>query len=139
MDLPKSDEIGDFSEMVQLKLKRIYQEAAKTDGMRILIDGLWPRGIKKSEAKIDLWLKEIAPSPELRGWFHHELEKWPVFCKRYHEELSLKQEPVQYLLAILKEHPIVTFLYGAKEETYNNAVALKSYLEPHIHQDLRDK
>src|SRR3546814_14286832 len=111
--------------MLQLKIKRIYQKAGDKDGVRILIDGIWPRGINKDGAKIDFWLKEIAPSSGLRKWFSHDPEKWPEFCKRYYKELSLKQEPVQKLLDIIKEHHHVTLLYGSKEERYNNAVFLK--------------
>lgn len=114
--------------MPTLKIKRVYQEADKGDGMRILIDGLWPRGIKKADAKIDLWLKDIAPSPDLRKWFHHEPEKWIEFRKRYHQELNLKQALIQNLLQILEKND-VTFLYGAKDEKFNNAMALKDYLE----------
>src|SRR3546814_3742294 len=88
--------------MLQLKIKRIYQKAGDKDGVRILIDGIWPRGINKDGAKIDFWLKEIAPSSGLRKWFSHDPEKWPEFCKRYYKELSLKQEPVQKLLDILR-------------------------------------
>lgn len=111
-----------------LKLKRIYQEADKKDGLRILVDGLWPRGIRKDNSLINLWLKDIAPSADLRRWFNHEPEKWEEFCKRYHKELHLKRELVQRLLDTLKEHD-VTLLYAAKDERYNNAAALKEYLE----------
>lgn len=114
--------------MHELKIKRIYQEADKKDGMRILIDRLWPRGIKKEEGKIDLWLKDIAPSSDLRQWFNHRPEKWTEFCKRYHKELSLKQALIQTLLDAIKKHD-VTLLYGAKDEKFNNAIALKEYLE----------
>lgn len=117
--------------MPTLKIKRVYQEADKRDGMRILIDGLWPRGIKKADAKIDLWLKDIAPSADLRKWFNHEPEKWAKFRERYYQELKLKQATVQNLLQILKKND-VTFLYGAKDERFNNAVALKEYLEPSL-------
>jgi uncharacterized protein YeaO (DUF488 family) len=130
----KEGEIGESAKMLRLKIKRIYQDPDKNDGTRILIDGLWPRGIKKTDAKIDLWLKDIAPSADLRKWFNHEPEKWAEFRERFYQELNLKQEAVQILLDILKKPHNVTLLYGSKEERYNNAVALKEYLEHHLHQ-----
>ena len=105
--------------------------------MRILIDRLWPRGIKKEDAKIDLWLKDIAPSSDLRKWFNHRPEKWEEFCERYHKELSLKQELIQTLLEGIKRHD-VTLLYGAKDEKFNNAVALKGYLERFVSQESKE-
>lgn len=111
-----------------IKIKRIYEEAEKDDGMRILVDRLWPRGIKKEKAKIDLWLKDIAPSTDLRKAFNHEPEKWGEFCKLYHKELSLKKDLVQSLVDTIQKNK-VTLLYGAKDEKFNNAVALKEYLE----------
>ena len=119
------------------KIKRIYQEADKNDGMRILIDRLWPRGIKKEDAKIDLWLKDIAPSSDLRKWFNHKPEKWTEFCEGYHKELSLKQELIQTLLDGIKKHD-VTLLYGVKDEKFNNAVALKGYLERFVSQESKE-
>lgn len=119
------------------KIKRIYQGVDKRDGMRILIDKLWPRGIKKEDAKIDLWLKDIAPSSDLRKWFNHRPEKWEEFCERYHKELSLKQELIQTLLEGIKRHD-VTLLYGAKDEKFNNAVALKGYLECFVSQESKE-
>lgn len=117
--------------MYKLNIKRIYQEADKKDGVRILIDRLWPRGIKKEEAKIDLWLKDIAPSSSLRIWFNHKPEKWVEFCKRYHKELGLNQDLIQTLLDVIKKHD-VTLLYGAKDERFNHAIALKEYLDSFI-------
>lgn len=111
-----------------IKIKRIYEDADKSDGMRILVDRLWPRGLSKEKAKVDLWLKDIAPGDELRKWFAHEPEKWAVFKRRYFQELKGKQE----LVTLLKEKAqggTVTLLYGSKEEKYNNAVALKEYLD----------
>ncbi len=111
-----------------IKIKRVYEEADKSDGTRILVDRLWPRGMSRDKAKVDLWLKDIAPGDELRKWFSHEHEKWEVFKRRYFEELKGKQEHV----AILKEEAhgrIITLLYGSKEEKYNNAAALKEYMD----------
>lgn len=113
--------------MPTLKVKRVYEEASKEDGYRILVDRLWPRGLKKATAHIDLWLKEIAPSSELRNWFNHESEKWAEFKKRYFKELSSQQE----LLNTIKDKAhsgTVTLLYGAKDEEHNNAIALQTYL-----------
>lgn len=110
-----------------IKIKRIYEHAAKSDGYRILVDRLWPRGLKKEEAKIDFWLKEIAPSTELRKWFNHEPEKWNEFKKRYHKELAVKQDAVQFILDKQRKQT-VTLLYGAKDEQHNHAVVLQGYI-----------
>lgn len=114
--------------MKVIKIKRIYLSENKSDGYRILVDRLWPRGIKKEEAKIDLWLKDIAPSNELRKWFNHEVEKWSEFKKRYYEELAKKQDLIQ----VIKEHArtqSITLLYGTKDEKYNNANVLREFLK----------
>ncbi|MCG3154848.1 MAG: hypothetical protein DKINENOH_01444 [bacterium] len=111
-----------------IKVKRIYDAPAADDGFRILVDRLWPRGMKKDSAPIDLWLKEIAPSDELRKWFGHEPAKWAAFKKRYFAELRRQPE----LLALLRLHAragAVTLLYGAKDEKHNNAVALLEFLQ----------
>lgn len=111
-----------------IKAKRIYDAPAADDGMRILVDRLWPRGLKKDSAPIDLWLKEIAPSDALRQWFGHKPAKWPEFKKRYFDELRSKQDSV----AVLRQHArvgAVTLLYSAKDEKHNNAVALLEYLQ----------
>ena len=114
--------------MHEIKIKRIYEDADNKDGTRILIDRLWPRGVKKENAKIDLWLKDIAPSTDLRKWFNHEPEKWTEFRKRYHQELNLKKELVQSLLDDAQKND-VTLLYAAKDKKFNHAVVLKEYLE----------
>ncbi len=110
-----------------IKIKRVYDEPEKTDGFRILVDRLWPRGLSKEKAKVDLWLKDIAPSDEIRKWFGHEPEKWVEFKRRYFKELEEKKELVD--LIVEKAHGGVTLLYGTKEEKYNNAHALKEYIE----------
>jgi Uncharacterized conserved protein len=117
-----------------IKIKRIYEKAEESDGIRILVDRLWPRGIKKEEAKVDYWLKEISPSNELRKWFSHDFNKWEEFKNKYFNELNSKKELINFLLEIIKKNSNVTLLYSAKEEKYNNAVALKEYL-----QELLDK
>lgn len=111
-----------------IRIKRIYNEAAEEDGFRILVDRLWPRGIKKENAKIDLWLKEVAPSGELRKWFSHDPAKWREFQKKYGKELSTKQELLKKIIRIEKEKGTVTLLYSAKDTEHNNAVALKTVL-----------
>jgi uncharacterized protein YeaO (DUF488 family) len=109
--------------MAAIEIKRIYEVPEKTDGFRILIDRLWPRGIKKEDAAIDLWIKEIAPSNTLRKWFNHETEKWPEFQKRYAQELEDKQDLIDEIKEKAKTEK-VTLLFGSKEVGHNNAVAL---------------
>jgi uncharacterized protein YeaO (DUF488 family) len=113
--------------MKTIKIKRIYETASKGDGYRILIDRLWPRGLAKTVAAIDLWLKEISPTNELRKWFNHDPQKWTEFKERYFIELAPKKELINTILE--KSHTqSITLLYGAKDEKHNNAVALKEYL-----------
>jgi uncharacterized protein YeaO (DUF488 family) len=107
--------------------KRVYEPAAKDDGYRVLVDRLWPRGLTKARARVDVWLKEVAPSNELRGWFGHEPEKWAEFQKKYRAEL--KQETLAALRKLEQEHKKVTLLYGAKSEERNQAVALLKILQ----------
>ncbi|MEJ2240822.1 MAG: DUF488 domain-containing protein [Candidatus Bathyarchaeota archaeon] len=114
-----------------VKVKRAYQTAETDDGFRILVDRLWPRGLTKERAKIDLWLKDAAPSTELRKWFSHDPARWTEFKSRYFEELNKdKMEPVKLILKKAKEGT-VTLVYAAKNEDNNNAVALKEYIEKH--------
>ncbi|MGE5352305.1 MAG: DUF488 domain-containing protein [Acidobacteriota bacterium] len=112
-----------------IQLKRIYEKNDKNDGFRILIDRLWPRGIKKEEANIDLWLKEIAPSNELRKWFHHEAANWDDFKKKYLAELSHKKDLLSVVREAEKEHKVVTLLYGAKDKEHNQALVIAEILE----------
>lgn len=111
-----------------LKLKRIYEKAEKSDGFRVLVDRLWPRGMTKEEAEIDLWLKNIAPSTELRQWFSHDLSKWREFQKRYKKELTALTEEVATLKVVLKKEKNVTLLFAAKDENHNEAVVIKGFL-----------
>ena len=108
--------------------KRVYDLPCKDDGYRVLVDRLWPRGLGKSEAEIDAWLKDVAPSHELRRWFNHDPEKWSEFKSRYFQELAKKEKILQELRSKAAVGP-VTLLYGAKDSEHNNAVALKEYLE----------
>ena len=112
----------------KLKLKRVYEPPEENDGIRILVDRLWPRGLSKEKAQVDLWLKEIAPSTELRKWFAHDPEKWSEFKKRYTSELKENKEAVSVLKQEMKKGT-VTLLYGAKDETHNDAVVLLAFLK----------
>ncbi len=112
---------------MKIFIKRVYDQPNPKDGLRILVDRLWPRGISKEEAKIDVWLKSAAPSNELRKWFQHDVKKWPEFKKRYFAELEADTEAVNELLSYVKKSE-VTLLFAAKESDHNNAVALKEYI-----------
>ena len=117
-----------MQEKLMLKLKRVYDPYAKADGMRVLVDRLWPRGMKKEEAGVDLWLKEIAPSDALRKWFSHEPAKWQEFKKRYRKELEDRQDMIEDLRKEAQKGT-VTLLFAAKDSERNNAVALKEVIE----------
>lgn len=113
--------------MGKILVKRVYEPAAKSDGFRVLVDRLWPRGLSKTDAKLDLWLPDLGPSTALRKWFNHDPARWVEFQRRYHAELKKKT----VLLATIKEqaktHP-VTLLYSTKDEQHNQAVVLRSFL-----------
>lgn len=110
------------------RLKRVYDNPAKADGRRVLVDRIWPRGLTKEEAQIDEWLKEIAPSARLRKWFGHDPARWTEFKKRYAKELDDQPERVEQLAREARKRT-VTLLFGAKDVEHNNAVALKEYIE----------
>ncbi|WP_207695400.1 hypothetical protein DOK67_0001754 [Enterococcus sp. DIV0212c] len=116
-----------------LQIKRAYEKIDSSDGYRVLVDRLWPRGMSKEKEQLDLWLKKVAPSKELRQWFNHEPDKYPKFKEKYIAELESGEtnEAFQQLLEIVKEHAAVTLIYSAKEEKYNNAVVLKELIEDH--------
>lgn len=111
-----------------IRTKRVYELPDESDGFRILVDRLWPRGLSKDKALVDLWLKNIAPSDELRKWYSHDPEKWEEFKRRYFEELKQKRELVDLIIEKAKKD-VVTFLYSTKETRFNNAAALKEYVE----------
>lgn len=113
---------------MNILIKRAYEPVEAADGLRILVDRLWPRGVSKDSAHIDLWLKDIAPSTELRKWFAHDPLKWLEFKDRYLLELHLNHQAVEQLTALVQRGK-VTLVYGAKDKEYNHAVALKQYLE----------
>lgn len=112
----------------RVQMKRVYLESSREDGKRILVDRLWPRGLTKEKAGIDLWLKDIAPSNELRKWFGHDPDKWTEFRAKYHEELKSHGEQVA-LLRHEAAHGPITLLYGAKDEEHNEAVVLLALLQ----------
>ena len=117
-----------YNRIIVLKVKRIYEAPAPSDGYRILVDRVWPRGVSKQRAAIALWLKEIAPSVGLRKWFGHEPERWPEFQKRYRQELRAKANLVLQIRQLEKEHHVVTLLFGARDEERNQAVVLRDFL-----------
>ena len=110
-----------------IRLKRVYEKASRQDGQRILVERLWPRGLKKENAKIGEWMKEIAPSAELRKWFSHDPAKWGQFKKKYWRELDKNTEAVNIIKAACN-NGTVTFVFAARDTENNNAVALKEYL-----------
>jgi uncharacterized protein YeaO (DUF488 family) len=112
---------------MQIRIKRVYAEPDADDGFRILVDRLWPRGLTKARAKVDLWLKEIAPSTELRKWFSHDPLKWEEFERRYQTELQRNGDQLELLLLEARKLP-VTLLYGARDELRNEAVVLQRLL-----------
>lgn len=112
-----------------IKIKRVYEKASKEDGWRVLVDRLWPRGMKKEAAHIDAWMKEVAPSDGLRKWFGHDPTRWADFQKKYRAELAKKKELLAELNAMEKGHDKVTLLFGAKDEQHNQAIALAEFLK----------
>ena len=119
-----------------IKLKRAYEPTSKADGLRILVERLWPRGVSKAEAALDDWMKDIAPSTELREWFGHDPERWPEFQRRYREELRQHTEELDRIRALAKTQT-VTLVYSARDERHNDAVVLRDLLLEHTkrHQD----
>ncbi|WP_395698726.1 DUF488 domain-containing protein [Methylocella sp.] len=115
----------------KIGVKRVYEPPAAADGMRVLVDRLWPRGLRKDAASIDLWLKEVAPSAALRKWYGHEPERWPEFRKRYEAELDERQADVETLLRLAREGPL-TLLYAARDGERSNAEVLWERLEQRL-------
>lgn len=114
--------------MNTLKIKRVYEIPSKMDGIRILVDRLWPRGVSKKDAQIDIWDKDIAPSPDLRIWFGHKAERFEEFSKKYQEELQYKTNELKEIKNLLKKSN-VTLIYAAKDPKINHAIVLMKYLE----------
>ena len=116
--------------MTQLALKRVYAPLGPDDGLRVLVDRLWPRGLAREEARVDHWLRNVAPSDVLRRWFGHAPERWPEFQARYHEELrTTHHEDLHLLRTLASGAGRVTLLFAARDAARNNAVALKAFLE----------
>jgi uncharacterized protein YeaO (DUF488 family) len=111
-----------------IRVKRVYEPSAAEDGRRVLVERLWPRGVTKDRAAIDLWLKEIAPSPVLRKWYGHDVEKWEEFKQRYRSELKGKPEIIAQLQRLAAEGPL-TLVYAAHDELRNSTILLKELLE----------
>jgi uncharacterized protein YeaO (DUF488 family) len=120
---------------MKIEIERIYENPKGNDNsnsFRILVDRLWPRGLSKDKVKVDLWQKDIAPSTLLRKWFSHDEKKWDEFKSRYFKELENNNESINTILDKIKGKRSITLLYGAKDEKFNNAIALKEYLEKKI-------
>ncbi|PYT98957.1 MAG: DUF488 domain-containing protein [Acidobacteria bacterium] len=111
-----------------IRVKRVYETPKKEDGYRVLVDRLWPRGMKKEAAKIDLWMKDVAPSDALRKSFHHDALKWPIFEKTYQAELKKKKDSLAELKKLEKEHGTLTLLFGARDPEHNQAVVIAEAL-----------
>ncbi|MGA2068240.1 MAG: DUF488 domain-containing protein [Thermoguttaceae bacterium] len=111
-----------------IRLKRAYEKPARQDGLRVLVERLWPRGVTRQQAAVDLWLRDVAPSTELRKWFAHDPLKWPAFRKRYRAELRQKSDLLAELKGRCREGP-VTFVYAARDQEHNGAVVLKELLQ----------
>lgn len=122
--------IGNALIDMKISIKRIYDSYAKTDGIRVLVDRLWPRGVRKSDAQITLWMKEVAPSSKLRVWFDHEPERWEVFRESYMRELEQNRGVVSQLYGLTKKNK-VTLLYAARDRFCNHARVIADYLVQH--------
>ena len=119
-----------------IQTKRAYEPTSETDGARVLVERLWPRGIKKEALSLDTWLKDVAPSTELRQWFQHDAAKWQEFRKRYSRELEENSEPWQRLLSRARRGRL-TLVYSSHDEKHNNAVVLKEFLERKLKSSAR--
>ena len=121
-----------------IKIKRVYDKPSRDDGRRILIDRLWPRGLTKEDAALGEWLRDAAPSNELRKWYGHDPAKWGAFRKRFASELREHEDAVEAIISAARKGT-VTLLFGSKEERLNNAVALKEYIESRMKAPVRKK
>lgn len=111
-----------------IRIRRIYEPEGSDETCKVLVDRLWPRGISKEKAGLNLWMKEIAPSGELRIWYHHDPDKWEEFKKLYHKELVLKESLLNELRKLERTHKTLVLLYSARDKEHNNAVVLRDYL-----------
>lgn len=120
--------------MIQVMIKRVYEDFSETDGYRVLVDKLWPRGMKKEWLKYDYWAKDITPSPTLRKWFHEDIPgHWGDFVTQYQKELDASPSMADFL-TLIKPHPVITLLYASKEPVYNHARILRDYLEMRLRE-----
>ena len=117
---------------MKIQIKRAYDLVTSTDGIRLLVERLWPRGIKKTSLEIKSWLKDVAPSAELRKWFSHDPAKWDEYCSRYFAELEANPATWQPIIADAR-HGTVTLIYSSHDTEHNNAVALEEFLNRHLH------
>jgi uncharacterized protein YeaO (DUF488 family) len=113
---------------MSIALKRVYDDKSPGDGFRVLVDRLWPRGLDKATAGIDLWFKDAAPSPDLRRWFGHDPDRWPEFQRRYRAELNKNEAALATLRDLAKEHGKLTLLYAARDTAHNHAIVLRDAL-----------
>ena len=120
--------------MGQVDIKRVYEQAADEDGVRILVDRLWPRGVSKERAALSGWLKEVAPSPDLRRWWHHDPERFEDFACRYRTELD-DNPALEDLLSIVREHDRTTLVYAAKDPAVNHALILRDYIRQALEKE----
>lgn len=114
-----------------IRIKRAYEQSEDSDGFRVLVDRLWPRGVSKQRADLDEWMKQIAPSPDLRTWWNHDPERMDEFSQRYRTELD-DNPAVDELTGILRAHPVVTLIYAAKDSAVNHAAVLRDYMREHL-------
>jgi len=117
---------------MSIRIKRAYETAALEDGTRVLVDRVWPRGLSKDKAAIETWLKDVAPSSELRKWFGHDPQKWAEFKRRYFSELDEREEAVAPLLEQARQKRPLTLVFAARDTEHNNAVALRAWLEKRL-------
>ena len=122
--------------MSQVDIKRVYEQAADEDGVRILVDRLWPRGVSKERAALSGWLKDVAPSPDLRRWWHHDPDRFEDFARRYRTELD-DNPALEDLLGIVREHDRTTLVYAAKDPAVNHALILRDYIRQALEKEDR--
>ena len=120
--------------MGQVDIKRVYEQAADEDGIRVLVDRLWPRGVSKERAALSRWLKDVAPSPDLRRWWHHDPDRFEDFARRYRTELD-DNPALGDLLSIVREHDRTTLVYAAKDPAVNHALILRDYIRQALEKD----
>ena len=120
--------------MGQVDIKRVYEQAADEDGVRILVDRLWPRGVSKERAALSGWLKNVAPSPDLRRWWHHDPDRFEDFARRYRTELD-DNPALEDLLSIVREHDQTTLVYAAKDPAVNHALILRDYIRQALEKE----